>query len=216
MNLAPIVLFTYNRLWHTRQTIEALKKNELSSQSELFIYSDGWRDKDDKQKVLEVRKYLKTVEGFKKITLIFREKNWGLADSIIDGVTDIVNRYEKIIVLEDDMITSIYFLNYINENLIIYENENKVASIHAYIYPIKESLPNVFFLKGADCWGWATWKNRWTIFESDGNKLLEKLFRKNLQYEFNFYNSFDYIDMLKNKLKVKIILGRLDGMLRHL
>ncbi len=114
INPAPIVLFTYNRPWHTRQTVEALKKNEFSQESELFIFSDGWKSDEDKPKVLEVRKYLKSIDGFKKINIIERDRNWGLANNIIDGVTKIVNEYGKVIVLEDDLITSPYFLKFMN------------------------------------------------------------------------------------------------------
>jgi GT2 family glycosyltransferase len=114
---APIALFVYNRPWHTRQTVEALKKNELASESELFIYSDAPKNGKAKEKVKEVREYIKTIDGFKKVTIIERENNWGLADSIIDGVTKIVNEYGKIIVLEDDLVTSPYFLKFMNEAL---------------------------------------------------------------------------------------------------
>ena len=107
-NLAPIVLFTYNRPWHTKQTIEALQKNELAKESELFIFSDGGKDEASWEKVNEVRDYLKTTNGFKKVILTFQDKNIGLADSIISGVTKIVNQYGKIIVLEDDIVTSPY------------------------------------------------------------------------------------------------------------
>ena len=104
MILAPIVLFTYNRPWHTRQTIEALQKNHLASESVIFIFSDGPKTKEDEPKVEEVRKFLKTIQGFKQIEIIEREKNWGLAKNIIDGVTKVVNEYGKVIVLEDDII----------------------------------------------------------------------------------------------------------------
>ena len=110
MSLSPIVLFVYNRLDHTKQTIESLQKNELANESELFIYSDAPKNETALEKVKEVRKYIKTITGFKKITIIERDKNWGLANSIIDGVTKIVNEYEKIIVMEDDLITSPFFL----------------------------------------------------------------------------------------------------------
>ena len=112
MKLAPIVLFVYNRPWHTQQTIEALQKNELVLESELFIYSDAAKIDDVKQAVDEVRSYIKSINGFKKITIIEREENWGLANSIIDGVTTIVNQYSKIIVLEDDLVTSPFFLKF--------------------------------------------------------------------------------------------------------
>jgi len=202
MTLAPIVLFVYNRPWHTQQTIETLQKNELASESELFIYSDAPKDEESIDKVANVRNYIQTVTGFKKITLIEREKNWGLANSIIDGVTTIVNQYGKIIVLEDDLVTSPYFLTFMNESLNMYQNENNVACIHGYIYPIKE-LPETFFIRGADCWGWATWKDKWNIFEADGQKLLDSVKQQKLENEVDFNNSANYTLMLKNQIKGK-------------
>jgi len=199
MNLAPITLFVYNRPWHTRQTIEALQKNELANESELFIYSDEAKNEDARVNVDKVRRYLDNITGFKKITVIKRDKNFGLANSIIDGVTQIVNKYGSIVVLEDDMMTSPYFLKYMNQALNLYKNEERVASIHGYIYPI-EGLPNSFFIKGADCWGWATWKNKWDIFEPDGQKLLNELTVKNLGKEADFNGSYGFTRMLKEQI----------------
>ena len=136
MNLAPIVLFVYNRPWHTQQTIEALQKNQLASESELFIYRDAAKAKQDQDKVQEVRDYVHLVDGFKKITIVERDKNWGLAKSIIDGVTAIVNQYGKIIVLEDDIVTSPHFLRYMNDALDFYQNEEAVVS-SIYVEAIK-------------------------------------------------------------------------------
>ena len=203
MNCSPIVLFTYNRLTHTQQTVEALQKNFLASDSDLIIYSDGAKNEQAFSQVNEVREYLKTIKGFKSVSIIERDKNWGLADNIIDGVTEIVNKYGTIIVLEDDMITSQFFLKYMNEALEFYENEQNVISIHGYNYPVKEKLPDTFFLKGADCWGWATWKRGWNLFEPDGKKLYNEIVNKKLKNEFNFYNSYDYLNMLKRQCKGK-------------
>lgn len=200
MNLAPIVLFVYNRLDHTKQTVEALQKNELAQESELFIYSDAAKNEDAILKVNAVREYIKIVDGFKKVSIIEREKNWGLADSIIDGVTSIVNEYGKIIVLEDDLVTSPYFLKFMNEALDMYQDELQVASIHGYIYPI-DNLPDTFFIKGADCWGWATWKDKWAIFEPSSQKLLDEVEKRGLQKEADFNNSYGYIHMLESQIK---------------
>ena len=199
---APIVLFVYNRPWHTQQTVEALQKNKLASESELFIYSDDAKNDDARVSVDEVRKYIDNITGFKKITVIKRDKNWGLANSIIDGVTKIVNEYGRIIVLEDDLVTSPYFLKFMNEGLTMYENEDKVASIHGYIYPI-DNLPNTFFIKGADCWGWATWKRAWDIFESNGEKILDELKSRGLEKGADFNNSYGLTQMLKDQIKGK-------------
>lgn len=201
--LAPIVLFTYNRLWHTQQTIEALQKNELSNESELFIYSDGWKGEDDRLQVLEVREYLKSIKGFKEITIIQRDKNWGLADSIIDGVTDIVNRYGKIIVLEDDIVTSPYFLKYINEALEYYDDNEEIWHISGYLYPTCDGISkdDTFFLNVATCWGWATWSRAWRNLETNCDKLISLLPEANIK-RFNLdgaYNWYSHLLLNQNK-----------------
>lgn len=192
LDLAPIVLFVYNRPDHTRQTVEALQKNELAIDSELFIYSDAAKNENAEQKVNEVREYIKNINGFKKVTIVEREKNWGLANSIIDGVTKIVNEYGKIIVLEDDLVTSPYFLRFMNEALDFYKDEEKVFGITGYAYPINNiDLPSTFFMKDEGCWSWATWNRAWKYFEKDTDKLI-KTFNKKMIKEFNFDNSTDF------------------------
>ena len=203
MKLAPITLFVYNRPWHTKQTIEALKKNRLAKDSELFIFSDGPENENSKETVRETREYIKTINGFKKVEIVEREKNLGLANSIISGVSKIVDQYGRIIVLEDDMISSRYFLKYMNDALNLYEEKKQVISIHAYVYPTKKILPETYFLKGADCWGWATWKRGWDLFESDGQKLLQELEIKKLTKEFDFDGSYPYTKMLKDQIAGK-------------
>lgn len=205
MKNVPIVLFTYNRLWHTQQTVKSLQKNLLASESELFIYSDGGKNEDDWKKVYAVRNYLHTIDGFKKVHITEQGKNKGLANSIIDGVTEIVDKYGRIIVLEDDLVTSKYFLQYMNDALNLYEDCKDVACISGYIYPIKEpdDLPQTFFIKGADCWGWATWKEEWSIFNSNGAELLGKICAKNLENKFDFEGAYPYMQMLKDQINGK-------------
>lgn len=200
--LAPIVIFVYNRLLHTQRTIDSLKLNELANESELIIFSDGRKNELD-VRVNDVRDYLKSISGFKMIKVVERVWNYGLAQSIIEGVSEVLAQYDKIIVLEDDMVTSPYFLTYMNRSLDMYEQEKNVASIHGYIYPIKRELPPTFFIKGADCWGWATWSRAWAVFNPNGKELYEQILSRNLQREFNFNNSFDYLKMLENQIQGK-------------
>lgn len=202
MTLAPIVLFVYNRPWHTQQTIEALQKNSLATDSELFIYSDAPKNDGAISLVKDVREYIKSIKGFKNVSIIERRTNYGLANSIIDGVTKITNEFGKVIVLEDDLVTSPYFLNYMNDGLLLYENDEYVASIHGYIYPI-DNLPKTFFIKGADCWGWATWKRVWDMFETDGNLLLEELKSSGKTTEANFNDTYLYSNMLQEQVRGK-------------
>jgi len=206
MHLSPLVLFVYNRPEHTRQTVEALKNNYLAQASSLIIFSDAAKDEDDKIKVNEVRRYLKTIGGFKNIKIKERDKNYGLAKSIISGVTEIVNNYGKIIVLEDDLITSPYFLKYMNDALDFYKDNQAVISISGYAYPVKVKLPETYFLRGADCWGWATWKRGWDLFETNGKKLLGEIVNKKLSREFDYDNAYPYTKMLKDQIG-----GRVDS-----
>ena len=203
MSLAPIAIFVYNRPEHTKKTLEALRKNFLAKESDLFIFSDGPKEEDSRLKIKEVREYIKTIKGFKNIVITEKENNVGLAQSIISGVTEVVNKFGKIIVVEDDLVTSAHFLEYMNEALNLYQNEEKVISIHGYVYPTKETLPETFFIGGADCWGWATWKRGWSLFQSDGTKLLKELEQKNLIREFDFNNSYSYSKMLKRQVDGK-------------
>jgi acetyltransferase-like isoleucine patch superfamily enzyme len=201
MNLAPIVLFVYNRSHHTRETVEALQKNELASESELFIYSDAPKNENAVAKVNEVREYIKSVDGFKKVTIVEREKNWGLANSIIDGVTKIVNEYGKIIVLEDDLVTSPYFLRFMNEALEKYKDEKRVYSITGYSFTDEiQNMDSTYFLSITSSWSWATWADKWSQFERNREKLQQFIHDKSIHKNFNFDNSYDFVSMAKSNL----------------
>ena len=200
---APIALFAYNRPWHLRQTVEALQNNTLAKDSDLFIFSDGAKDSSASPQVTEVRDYIHSIRGFKSIKVIERNRNYGLSGNIIDAVTNIVNEHERIIVLEDDLVTSPYFLSYMNDALNYYDKCDEVISVHGYIYPVPGTLPETFFLKGADCWGWATWKRGWDIFESDGRLLLSRLLESGLSREFDYGGAYGYTNMLKRQVNGK-------------
>ncbi|MDD2366332.1 MAG: glycosyltransferase family A protein [Desulfuromonadaceae bacterium] len=203
MVLAPIVLFAYNRLRHLQLTVESLQQNLLSHQSELIVFSDGAKSSVDIESVLKVRSYLTTVSGFKRVTVIEREYNYGLACSIITGVTEIIEKFGKIIVIEDDMVSSPFFLSYMNSALNMYLHDEKVVSIHGYIFPVAEELPESFFLKYTACWGWATWERGWKLFEADGQKLLQRLNEEGLTRAFDLDGAYPYTDMLKDQIKGK-------------
>ena len=203
MGNAPILLFTYNRPEHTRRTVQALQKNELADESDLFIYSDGAKGDKDKMNVQKVREYLQTIDHFRSVTTTIREYNYGLANNIIDGVTNLVGKFKKVIVLEDDLITSPFFLRFMNEALDKYKYEEAVISIHGYCLPIEYDEP-VFFLKGADCWGWATWDRGWKLFNTDSSQLMQQLKKSKSIKEFDFNGAFDYSGMLKKQIEGKV------------
>ncbi len=201
MRLAPIVLFAYNRPRHLQQTVESLGANELAAQSELFIFSDGAKNKNTEEAVAQVRRYIKTIKGFKSVAVVLRDENFGLVKSIVSWVTEIINRYGRAIVMEDDLVSSPYFLKFINDALIRYENDERIISIHGYNLPIRPPVPELFFLKDPGCLGWATWKRGWALLEQDGRLLLKQLRQRSLIKAFNYNNSYGYSSMLENQIK---------------
>lgn len=203
-NFVPIALFVYKRLWQTKQVIEALKKNELSKDSELFIFSDGYKNDEDRERVKTVRQYIRMIDGFKNITIIERDKNFGLANSAIAGISEVINRYGKVIIVEDDNFTSKYFLKYMNDALLFYEDEKKVVVISGYMYPIKKYLPPTFFIRGVANWGVGTWKKGWDLFEPDAKKLLDELRKKKLTRQFDLDGAYPFTKMLKAQALEKI------------
>ena len=204
--LAPIVLFVYNRPDHTKFTVEALQKNTLAKDSELFIYSDAAKSKISEQEVNNVRKYIKNIDGFKSIRIIEREKNFGLANSIIDGVTKIINEYGKIIVLEDDIVTSQNFLQFMNNALDFYSDNKSIMSISGYMYPCEIShsyKKDILLFNRFSSWGWGMWNDRWNLINFD-IAANDKIFHdKNLQKKFNVGGE-DLYNMLLLQLQGKI------------
>jgi hypothetical protein len=202
--LAPILLFVYNRPWHTRKTVKALKNNELASESELFIYADGAKNDDALRQVKEVRDYIKTIDGFKKIIIIEQDENIGLANSIISGVTKVVNEYGKIIVIEDDIFTSPYFLKFMNEALKFYKDKDRIWHVSGWNYPIdSDNLEDVFISRLMNCWGWATWADKWQYYEKNIDKTI-KIFSKEDVNSFNLDGSKDFFEQVIENKKKKI------------
>lgn len=197
--LAPIVLFTYNRLKNTRETVSCLLANPEAGASDLIVYSDAPKNEKATESVMAVRDYLHTVTGFKSVTLVEREGNYGLVRNISSGVTEVVGRYGRVIVLEDDHSVSPYFLKYMNEGLERFAGREDIACIHGYVYPHKDPLPEAFLVKGADCWGWATWERAWKIFDMDAARMYNEIVRQGRGREFDFNGSYPYMKMLKEQ-----------------
>ena len=164
-NLSPICLFVYNRFNETKLTIDSLKNNFLAQQSDLIIFSDGPKAQNDLKLIKDIRGYLKKINGFKSIKIYESSTNKGLAQSVIYGVTLILNQYDKVIVLEDDLITTPNFLDFMNQGLEEYSKNNKVMSINGFSVDTSSAtnrLTNdVFFHSRTLSWGWATWSDRW-------------------------------------------------------
>lgn len=193
--LAPIALFVYNRPEHTRRTLQFLKQNELAADSRLFIFSDGPKNAKQAEKVAEVRALIKQVEGFKLVEIIERSSNLGLANSVISGVSQLMEEYGQAIVFEDDLITSPYTLRYFNDALVRYQNEVQVMHIGAYMYPLpiaeSEQLPETFFFRAATSWGWATWARAWQHFNPDVEVLM-KQFDADQKHQFSIEGSMNF------------------------
>ena len=188
---APVVVFAYNRKDHLEKTLTALNKNRLAEESELFIFSDGSRTEEGRERVQAVREYIeefRKVSRFCKTTVFYAEKNKGLANSVISGVTSVIDQFGKVIVVEDDLLTSLDFLEYMNQALEYYEKNDQIWSVSGYAPPLPclEAYPeDVFVGRRMATWGWATWKNRWETVDWDVKDYPEFIRNKKLRKEFD-------------------------------
>jgi len=212
MVLAPIILFVYNRPWHTQQTVEALQKNELATESELFIFADGPKantTEEQKEKISQVREYIHKIYGFKKITIQEAKHNIGCADSIIQGISSVFERYDKVIVVEDDIVTSKFFLRFMNAALDFFENDNRIFSVSGFTFPSKTmKIPanykkDIYISYRHGSWGWGTWKNRWNSIDWEVSDFKEFSENIALQKAFN-RGGTDMSGMLKDQMEGKI------------
>ncbi|MDR3188983.1 MAG: glycosyltransferase [Prevotellaceae bacterium] len=167
-NLAPIVLFVYNRPHHTQRTVEALKNNALAKESELFIFSDAAKNEAAVAAVHEVREYISRISGFRKVHIIERPENMGCDPSIVDGVSRVISEYKKVIEVEDDIVTTPLFLEYLNKALNIFEHDERIWSISGYTPPITipaSYVDDICLSIRPVSWGFGTWKNRWDVVD---------------------------------------------------
>lgn len=201
--MAPILLFTYKRLDALKKTIEALSVNELALESDLYIFSDGPKTTKDQIAIQEVRTYLKTVKGFKSIHIKTSETNKGLANSIISGVSEVIELSDKVIVMEDDLLTTSNFLMFMNNALSEYENEHKVFSVSGYSMNLNREVnksSETYFLNRGWSWGWATWKSRWEHVDWEMKDYESFRKDKNKKSEFAMGGS-DLNKMLRNQME---------------
>lgn len=212
MVLAPIVLFVYNRPWHTQQTVEALQKNDLATESDLYIFADGPKEnatEEQKEKIRQVREYIHNISGFKSLTICEKETNCGLANSVIAGVTEIINKFGEVIVVEDDIVTSRYFLKFMNEALDFFENNERIFSVSGYCAPAKTmKIPSsykhdIYLSYRHGSWGWGTWIDRWNKVDWELSDFTDFLNNQELQNAFN-RGGADMSGMLKAQMEGKI------------
>lgn len=205
--LTPIIVFAFNRVDTLQNTIESLKKNKEAKDSELFIFVDGPRlnKEGEKEQVLAVQEYVKTITGFKNINYTFSERNKGLAQSIIEGTTTIIKQYKKVIVVEDDLYVSPCFLTYMNTMLNIYKDDQRIFQISGYGLKIKvpkDYVYDIYMHNRAHSWTWGTWEDRWNSVDWDVKDYQELLQNKSRQKGFNRGGS-DLFKMLKDYMEGK-------------
>lgn len=200
-HLSPIVIFAFNRPKHLSRLLDSLSKNMEFVESELYIYVDGPRNNSDVKLVEETRQVAKHFQGVNVKSLVIREENLGLGKSLKTGVTELLSKHDKLIVLEDDLIVTDSFLKYMNTGLNKYQLEPRVASIHGYCFGFDQPIKDPFFLKGADCLGWATWTDRWESINWDPKVLMAQIQKQGLVQEFNLDGSYSYYSALESELK---------------
>lgn len=200
-DLAPICLFTYNRIENLKKTIKALKNNYLAKKSNLFIFSDGPKNNIETNKIYKLRDFIKTISGFKNIILIENKNNFGLKKNIIKGINYVLRDNEKIIVLEDDLVTTKNFLFYMNKALNFYSKKKRVMQISSFALPFNNCKNNFFFWKHSFCWGWGTWKDRWKYYNSEPDNYINNFTKEEIKdFDFNGSN-FLWPQILANKKK---------------
>ncbi len=200
-NLAPIALFAFRRPDHLQQVLDALVRNPEAIASDLIVFVDGPKRAKDAVLSEAVCRVVSEVSGFKSVTLHRSPVNRGLSTSITQGVTHVVQKHGAVIVIEDDIVVSSHFLEYMNTGLEIYKDNTDVASIHGYSYPVLQPLPATYFLRGADCWGWGTWARAWSAYNSNGQELLAQLITSGQGRQFDFDGSAGYTDMLRGQIQ---------------
>ena len=215
--LAPVVLFVYKRLDHTIETVNALRDNFLAKNSHLYIFSDAPKSKRDKKDVDKIREYIYTITGFEKITVIERVDNMGLANSIIDGVSHIIDKHGKIIVVEDDLVTSRYFLTFLNDSLDSHAKNKGIMSVAGYSFSIK--IPeiyafDVYSFYRCMSWGWATWKDRWENVDWSNAVIAESLNDTKFRNDF-IRGGEDLLPMLTQQLNGKVNSWAIRWCLHH-
>ena len=201
--LAPIALIAYRRPQHLKQALAALKVNLEARDTVLYAFCDAPKDASAAEGVEQVRRLLAAADGFAAVNCVFREKNFGLACNVTQGVAAVLARHESVIVVEDDVVVSPFFLRFMNDALRRYRDEPQVGSISGYCYPLFFAAPETFFIRGADCWGWATWRDRWQYYNPDGRALLAQLRRLNLTSAFDFDGAMGFTQMLEDQIAGK-------------
>ena len=202
---APILFFTYKRPDHTRQALQSLAQNEGAQESELFIFCDAPKRAEDEEAVRQVREVIRTQQWCGKVHIIERKTNMGCANSIISGVTEICEKYGRVIVLEDDLVLSPFFLDYMNRALDLYEDNPQVMQISGHMFPVNLDVEtDAVFMPCITSWGWATWQRSWKYFDPGMSGYAQLKSNKKLRYKFDLNGSYPYFKMLEEQIDGKI------------
>lgn len=198
---APIALFVYNRPDHASRTMAALTANHLADQSDLYIFSDAAKSAEQEEAVAKQRKAIRNVKGFKTVQIIEREHNWGLAKSITTGIGELCRLAGCAIAIEDDLIVSPHFLDFMNGALDFYRDEAGVMQIAGSMFPVKrpDRLADSFLCRLAASWGWATWDRAWTHLDLNAAALLDRIEQEGRGPDFDIHGSYPYTDMLRRQ-----------------
>ena len=201
-DLAPIIFICYNRYDHVVRSLKSLRKNKLSKKSKIIIFADAPTDQINKKKTDKIKIYLKKLNGFKSKKIIFRKKNLGTKQNIVNAVSQVLKKFNKVIVIEDDLLLSKFFLDYMNLCLKKYKDEKKIWHINGWSYPfMKNSKNDINFLGSMNCWGWGTWKNRWSFLTLNEKYLISNFSNKNI-HNFNIFSSMNHFEqILRNQKK---------------
>jgi len=200
MSLAPIALFAYNRPVHLRRAVESLLADELAAASDLYVFSDGPGSSAQDSAVAEVRRYARSVSGFRSVHVDERARNMGLANSIIDGTTRLTKEFGRVIVLEDDLVVSPRFLEYMNRALERYQDDDTAMQVSGYMYPVDVGAEaDAFFMPFTTSWGWATWERAWRHFDPEMKGFDALVTNRQLRDSFNLGGAYDYFHMLERQ-----------------
>jgi hypothetical protein len=201
MNTTPIVVFAYRRPRHLKRVLDALARNPVATQSPLFIYCDGAKRAAHLDDVAATRLVARSAAGFASIEIIERKSNLGLSNSIVAGVNEVCERFGRVIVLEDDVLPTPFFLQYCNEALDKYSDDERILSIGCHTFTSDKALPETFFLNVPDCWGWGVWDRSWRQFNPNGGALLSDITDRGLADQFDFDGVYPYTQMLREQVR---------------
>jgi hypothetical protein len=201
---APVVLFAYNRPKCFMRTLKALAANELAESTSLYLFLDGPKNEHDGVFAREIENYFDNIQGFLEKTKYKRSSNLGLKKNIVSGVSQILKHHDRAIFLEDDLVTSPYFLKYMNSSLELYETNPDVCQISGYSYLERYFKPSeerdTYFMRGGDCLAWGTWRRSWVHYVDDSKALLSEIYLRKLSKSFDRGGVYPFTQMLSDNI----------------